>query len=80
LSAANPARFSSCVCLAAKLPPSNVHSAEGWEESLLPEIERQQRFYNKRETAEQWIKEGKQPVAMTRLSVTALTPTRCGCG
>ena len=26
------------------------------------------RFYNKRETAEQWIKEGKQAVAMTRLS------------
>jgi Transposase DDE domain group 1 len=26
------------------------------------------RFYNKRGTAEQWIKEGKQTVAMTRLS------------
>jgi hypothetical protein len=26
------------------------------------------RFYNKRRTAEQWIKEGKQAVAMTRLS------------
>jgi len=26
------------------------------------------RFYNKRGTAEQWIKEGKQAVAMTRLS------------
>ena len=26
------------------------------------------RFYNKRETAEQWIKEGKQAVKMTRLS------------
>ena len=26
------------------------------------------RFYNKRGTAEQWIKEGKQPVKMTRLS------------
>jgi hypothetical protein len=30
-------------CLAAKLRPANVHSAEGWEELLLPEIERQQR-------------------------------------
>jgi len=29
-------------CLAAKLRPGNVHSAEGWEELLLPEIERQQ--------------------------------------
>jgi len=31
-------------CLAAKLRPGNVHSAEGWEELLLPEIERQQRL------------------------------------
>src|SRR6266851_4863970 len=30
-------------CLAAKLRPGNVHSAEGWEELLLSEIERQQR-------------------------------------
>jgi hypothetical protein len=29
-------------CLAAKLRPGNVHSAEGWGEVLLPEIERQQ--------------------------------------
>jgi hypothetical protein len=29
-------------CLATKLRPGNVHSAEGWEELLLPEIERQQ--------------------------------------
>jgi hypothetical protein len=29
-------------CLAAKLRPGNVHSAEEWEEVLLPEIERQQ--------------------------------------
>ena len=29
-------------CLAAKLRPGNVHSAEGWQELLLPEIERQQ--------------------------------------
>ena len=28
-------------CLAAKLRPGNVHSAEGWEGVLLPEIERQ---------------------------------------
>ena len=108
-------------CLAVKLRPGNVHSAEGWEELLLAEIDRQQeqgkevafrgdaafakpelyesveereakyairlpandnlerkvaqlltrpvvRFYNKRGTAEQWIKEGKQAVAMTRLS------------
>ncbi len=31
-------------CLAAKLRPGNVHSAEGWEELLLPEIKRQQRL------------------------------------
>jgi hypothetical protein len=131
-------------CLTAKLRPGNVHSAEDWDELLLPEIERQQklgkevvfrdindllarpvgrpshkpvvwyksfryqaaswktarrvvakvefhfgelfprvgfivtnletdsravvRFYNKRGTAEQWIKEGKQAVKMTRLS------------
>ncbi len=30
-------------CLAAKLRPGNVHSAEQWEEVLLPEIERQQK-------------------------------------
>ena len=29
-------------CLAAKLHPGNVHSAEDWDELLLPEIERQQ--------------------------------------
>ena len=29
-------------CLAAQLRPGNVHSAEGWDELLLPEIERQQ--------------------------------------
>ena len=29
-------------CLAAKLRPGNVHSAEDWDEVLLPEIERQQ--------------------------------------
>jgi hypothetical protein len=28
-------------CLATKLRPGNVHSADGWEEVLLPEIERQ---------------------------------------
>ena len=31
-------------CLAAKLRPGNVHSAEDWQELLLPEIERQQRM------------------------------------
>jgi len=31
-------------CLAAKLRPGNVHSAEGWEELLVPEIERQKRL------------------------------------
>jgi hypothetical protein len=30
-------------CRAAKLRPGNVHSAEDWEEVLLPEIERQQK-------------------------------------
>ena len=116
-------------CLAAKLRPGNVHSAEDWDELLLPEIEdilfrppgrpsrkplvryksfRYQaeswskarrivakvehhqgelfprvgfivtsmslpsrsvvRFYNKRGTAEQWIKEGKQATHWTRLS------------
>jgi hypothetical protein len=30
-------------CLAAKLRPGNVHSAEDWDQVLLPEIERQQR-------------------------------------
>jgi hypothetical protein len=30
-------------CLGAKLRPGNVHSADGWEELLLPEIERQQK-------------------------------------
>ena len=31
-------------CLAAKLRPGNVHSAEDWAELLLPEIERQQQL------------------------------------
>jgi hypothetical protein len=31
-------------CLAAKLRPGNVHSADDWEELLLPEIERQQKL------------------------------------
>ena len=30
-------------CLAAKLRPGNVHSAEDWDQVLLPEIERQQK-------------------------------------
>jgi hypothetical protein len=42
-------------CLGAKLRPGNVHSADGWEELLLPETE--------------WQKElGKEVVKMTRLS------------
>jgi hypothetical protein len=31
-------------CLAAKLRPGSVHSADDWEELLLPEIERQQKL------------------------------------
>src|SRR5450756_2416220 len=31
-------------CLAAKLRSGNVHSADDWEELLLPEIERQQKL------------------------------------
>jgi hypothetical protein len=31
-------------CLAGKLRPGNVHSAEDWEELMLPEIERQQKL------------------------------------
>ena len=34
-------------CLAAKLRPGNVPSAEGWEELLLPEIQRQQKLGRK---------------------------------
>jgi hypothetical protein len=34
------------------------------------------RFYNKRGTAEQWIKEGKQAVAVTRLSCPPLSGQR----
>lgn len=30
-------------CLAAKLRPGNVHSADGWDEMLLPETARQQK-------------------------------------
>jgi hypothetical protein len=33
-------------CLAAKLRPGNVHSAEHWDDVLLPEIERQQKQSN----------------------------------
>jgi hypothetical protein len=36
------------------------------------------RFYNKRGTAERWIKEGKHAIKMTRLSCIASAPTRCG--
>ena len=34
-------------CFAAKLRPGNVHSAEGWDGLLLPEIERQHRLGKK---------------------------------
>ena len=37
------------------------------------------RFYNKRGTAEQWIKEGKQATHWTRLSCHRFRPTKCGC-
>jgi len=42
----HPLRLFNCEgdCLAAKLRPGNVHSAEDWDELLLPEIERQQRM------------------------------------
>ena len=36
------------------------------------------RFYNKRGTAEQWIKEGKQAVKMTRLSCHRFHSNWCG--
>jgi len=36
------------------------------------------RFYNKRGTAEQWIKEGKQAVKMTRLSCHRFRSNQCG--
>jgi len=31
-------------CVAAQLRPGNVHSADGWEQLLVPEIERQQKL------------------------------------
>ncbi len=36
-------------------------------------------FYNKRGTAEQWIKEGKGAIKWTRLSCRTFAPTRCAC-
>ena len=38
------------------------------------------RFYNKRGTAEQWIKEGKQAVKMTRLGTVKLSRICPFCG
>lgn len=39
------------------------------------------RFYNKRATAEQWIKKGKQAVKMTRLGChRGSAQTKYGCG
>jgi len=57
-------------CLAAKRGPGHVHSAEDWDEVPLPEIERPQKLGKDVifRAAEQWIKEGKQAVKMTRLS------------
>ena len=40
-------------CLAARLRPGNVHSADGWEELLLPEIERHQTL-NKEVRDQSW--------------------------
>jgi hypothetical protein len=37
-------------------------------------------FYNQRGNVEQWIKEGKQAVKMTRLSATGSGAMRSGCG
>ena len=47
-----------------------MHSAEDWDEVPLPEIERPQKLGKDVifRAAEQWIKEGKQAVKMTRLS------------
>jgi hypothetical protein len=42
--------------------PRGLHRDQSWD------FKPGGRFYNKRGTAEQWIKEGKQAVAMTRLS------------
>jgi hypothetical protein len=39
--------------LAARLRPGNVHSADGWEELLLPEIERHQTL-NKEVCDQSW--------------------------
>jgi hypothetical protein len=38
------------------------------------------RFYNQRGTAEQWIKEGKQAVKMTRSAAIDFGWTKCGSG
>jgi hypothetical protein len=38
------------------------------------------RFYNKRGTVEQWIKEGKHAVKMTRLSCHRFRSNEVGCG
>jgi len=42
--------------------------SSGWQRSRSRDFLDRQRFYNKRGTAEQWIKEGKQAVGMTSLS------------
>ena len=48
-------------CLAAKLRPGNVHSAENWDELLVPEIERQQV-----EGASKWLFEPTRPLPNRR--------------
>jgi len=49
-------------CIPAKRPVRDPFSRNGTTSNAVV------RFYNKRGTAEQWIKEGKQAVKMTRLS------------
>ena len=46
------------------VPAGGLHRDQHWRSPSRAVV----RFYNKRGTAEQWIKEGKQAVKMTRLS------------
>ena len=63
------------------LSAESPYQAEGWNKArrvgfIVTNLETDSRavvrFYNKRGTAEQWIKEGKQAVNMTRLSCRRL--------
>ena len=63
------------------LSAESPYQAEGWNKArrvgfIVTNLETDSRavvrFYNKRGTAEQWIKEGKQAVKMTRLSCRRL--------